>query len=612
MDSEDIIHQLPINISNQIAAGEVIQNPASVVKELLENSIDAHSDEIILNIKDGGKTLIQVIDNGIGMSKNDAIMSLKKHATSKIHDLNDLYSINTMGFRGEAIASIISIAQVEIITKTQNTNIGTKLIVEDSKIISQEDINCNKGTIFNVKNIFFNTPVRRTFLKSNNIEYNFILHEFQHIALAYPDISLKLINNDVIKYDLKKTSLLQRITDLFPDKNKSNLIPFQEDNEFVNISGFLLNPSKVKKKEDNFIFVNKRFIKNYNIRKSILDAYEDLILKDRIPFFVIFIEVHPRDIDININPSKTDIRFKNEEFIFSLINKVVRKALFYYEIPILDFENKDKINSENDVYEEYQLSNYSEEVKEVLNFEDFKEKQCNFENKQNENKEKYMYKNNINTNFSSKTRNMFEVEDSSISNNNFTDILKYKYEKKEDSNIKFLITNDNYIVSTVKSGLLIINIDRAINRIKYDEIYTKFNKEEVIQSQQLLFPQDIFLPNEQILLLNSKYEILNRLGFTIIFCDNCIKITGLPDFIDIDNIINYIEDILFLLSNNDEKNIFKYIIQSIIKINKKTYARNFDANKIINNLFKCSENIYDQFGCKIFTILDKDSIESLF
>lgn len=594
MNKEDIIHLLPDSLCNQIAAGEVILNPASVVKELLENSIDAGSTEIILKVKDGGKTLIQVIDNGIGMSENDVVMSLKKHSTSKIKDINDLYSINTMGFRGEAIASIISVAQVEIITKTKDSKIGTKLIVEDSKIISKENINCNNGTIFTVKNLFFNTPVRRTFLKSNNIEFGFILKEFQHISLSYQNIALKLINNDIVKYDLKKTNLLQRITDLFNDKNKSNLIPFNEENEFVNISGFLLNPSKVKKKEDNFIFVNNRFIKNYNIKKNIIDSYKNLISNDRIPFFIIFLTINPRDIDININPSKTDVKFKNEDFIFSLINKVVKKSLFYFEIPTLDFENNSEEYNLSDIFDEYNKSNYQNEVKESIKFEDIKNNLNLFENdKIDDNNQNKI---NLNNDF-------YNIKSSNFTDSKTKNINKISKKTQKEDDIKYFTINDEYLISTVKSGLLVINIERALNRITYDDIYKRFEN-ETIQSQQLLFPQDFFLQKEQIDLLNNKYQILNKLGFNIIFCNNSIKITGLPDFIEIDNISNYIDEILFFISEDDENAIYDKIIQTIIKINRYNFKKNIEVNKLINSLFICKNNVFDPFGKRIFSILD--------
>ena len=580
MNKEDIIHLLPDSLCNQIAAGEVILNPASVVKELLENSIDAGSSEITLIIKDGGKTLIQVIDNGIGISENDVVMSLKKHSTSKIKDINDLYSINTMGFRGEAIASIISVAQVEIITKTEDSKLGTKLIVEDSKIISKENINCNKGTIFTVKNLFFNTPVRRTFLKSNNIEFSFILKEFQHIALSYPNISLKLINNDIVKYDLKKANLLQRITDLFSENNKSNLIPFNEDNEFVNLSGFL--------------FVNNRYIKNYNIKKNIIDSYKNLISNDRIPFFIIFLTINPKDIDVNINPSKTDVKFKNEDFIFSLINKVVKKSLFYFEIPTLDFENNSEEYKLSDIFDEYNRSNYQNEVKESINFEDINNNQNLFEN------DKFDDNNQYNINLNNDFNNIKSSNFSDSKNKNTNKITK-KTQKGND--IKYFIINDEYLISTVKSGLLVINIERAINRITYDNIYKRLENES-IQSQQLLFPQDIFLSKEQISLLNNKYQILNNLGFNIVFCNNSIKITGLPDFIEIDNISNYIDEILFYISEDDENAIYDKIIQTIIKINRYNFKKNIEINNLINSLFLCKNNVFDPFGKRIFSILD--------
>ena len=304
--------------------------------------------------------------------------------------------------------------------------------------------------------------------------------------------------------------------------------------------------------------------------------------------------INPKDIDVNINPSKTDVKFKNEDFIFSLINKVVKKSLFYFEIPTLDFENNSEEYKLSDIFDEYNRSNYQNEVKESINFEDINNNQNLFEN------DKFDDNNQYNINLNNDFNNIKSSNFSDSKNKNTNKITK-KTQKGND--IKYFIINDEYLISTVKSGLLVINIERAINRITYDNIYKRLENES-IQSQQLLFPQDIFLSKEQISLLNNKYQILNNLGFNIVFCNNSIKITGLPDFIEIDNISNYIDEILFYISEDDENAIYDKIIQTIIKINRYNFKKNIEINNLINSLFLCKNNVFDPFGKRIFSILD--------
>ena len=311
----NIIHLLPDEVCNQIAAGEVIQRPASVVKELLDNSLDALSKNIKLIIIDEGKSLISVIDDGIGMSDTDARMSLEKHATSKIHSSQDLYSINTMGFRGEAIASIIAVSQTEIITKTQYNQIGTKLVVEGSEVKSQNPIMTNTGTIINVKNIFYNVPVRRNFLKSSSIERKHIINEFINAALSRPDISFSMIDNEKTLYNLTNTTLNNRITDIFGKYYKDKIIYIEDKANDIKIHGYIGNPSIAKKYPGiQYIYVNNRLIKSNQIQKIIISGYEGLINENYIPFYIIYIQVPRNSINVNNHPTKTEIRYSNEEF----------------------------------------------------------------------------------------------------------------------------------------------------------------------------------------------------------------------------------------------------------------------------------------------------------
>ena len=343
------IKLLPDAVANQIAAGEVIQRPASAVKELLENAIDAESTHIKLLLKDAGKTLIQVIDNGCGMSETDARMSFEKHATSKINTIEDLFAIYTKGFRGEALASIAAVAQVELKTCTAVSPVGTAIQIEGSKIITQEACQHPKGTSIAINNLFFNIPARRNFLKSNAVETKHILDEFIRIALAHPEIGFSVFNNDEEIYHLKSGNLKQRIVGIFGEKYAHALVPLQEDTDVVEMSGFIGKPDFAKKQRgEQFIFVNKRFIKSSYINHAIFRAYEEIIPNDRFPFFVLFITIDPKKIDINVHPNKQEIKFEDERLVYTFVNAATRHGLAQYSVmPALDFDQEDALNKMN-------------------------------------------------------------------------------------------------------------------------------------------------------------------------------------------------------------------------------------------------------------------------
>ena len=316
----DIISKLPENIANQIAAGEVIQRPSSVVKEMMENSIDAGADNIEVNIKDSGKTYIQVIDNGIGMSPNDVLMSVERHATSKIKKAEDLFLIKTMGFRGEAMSSISSIAHVEILSNQKEGELGTKTIIEGSNFISQEEFNCKKGTSIKIKNLFYNVPARRNFLKSDKVENKHIIEEFKRIALSYPSIKLKLILNDVSYLNLNVSNLRQRIVNITGSKSNEKLVPIAEETSLIKLDGFVGKPEIAKiSRGEQYFFVNGRIIKNYYLSHAIRKAFKNLISEKHHPSFFIYLIIDPSKIDINIHPTKTEIKFQNEKAIYSII-----------------------------------------------------------------------------------------------------------------------------------------------------------------------------------------------------------------------------------------------------------------------------------------------------
>ena len=336
----DIIHLLPEYLANQIAAGEVVQRPASVVKELLENAVDAHAMQVQLIVKEAGKQLVQVVDNGAGMSPTDARMSLERHATSKIRSTEDLFRIRTLGFRGEALASIAAVAQVEIRTKQREHDTGTLLLVEGSQITSQQPTACPDGTSIAVKNLFFNVPARRNFLKSNAVEMRHILDEFQHVALANPQIAFSLYQNDLEVFSLPAGKLSQRIVALLGNGYKEQLAACEEVTHSISVRGFVGKPESSKKSRgDQFFFVNNRFIRSAYLNHAVLAAYEGLLARDTHPFYVLFLELDPKAIDINVHPTKTEIKFEDEKTVYAVVRAAVKQSLGLHNIaPSLDFD----------------------------------------------------------------------------------------------------------------------------------------------------------------------------------------------------------------------------------------------------------------------------------
>ncbi|RSK36089.1 DNA mismatch repair endonuclease MutL [Hymenobacter metallilatus] len=336
----DIIQLLPEYLANQIAAGEVVQRPASAVKELLENAVDAGATQVQLIIKDAGKQLVQVVDNGQGMSPTDARMSLERHATSKIRTTDDLFRIRTLGFRGEALASIAAVAQVELRTKQRDQDTGTLLLVEGSQITSQQPVACPDGTSISVKNLFFNVPARRNFLKSNAVEMRHILDEFQHVALANPHISFSLFQNELEVFNLPAGKLSQRIVALLGNGYKEQLAQVEEVTPFLTVKGYIGKPESAKKSRgDQFFFVNNRFIRSAYLNHAVLTAYEGLLPKDTHPFYVLFLDLDPKSIDINVHPTKTEIKFEDEKTVYAIVRAAAKQSLGLHNMaPSLDFD----------------------------------------------------------------------------------------------------------------------------------------------------------------------------------------------------------------------------------------------------------------------------------
>jgi len=450
----DIIQLLPDSVANQIAAGEVVQRPASAVKELLENSIDAGATHIKLIVKDAGKSLIQVIDDGRGMSETDARMSLERHATSKIKKAEDLFTLQTMGFRGEALASIAAVSQFEMKTRKQEQELGTLIVVEGSDIRRQEPVACDKGTSISVKNLFYNIPARRNFLKSNPVETKHLVDEFYHIALAYPEIGFMFVNADDIEYDLPPGKLSQRIVNIFGKSYQQLLAPCKEETALVRIHGYVGPPESAKKtRGEQFFFVNKRFIRNNYLNHAVMSAFQGLITEGTFPFYVLFIDIDPKHVDVNVHPTKTEIKFDDERTIYGVVLAAVRQALGTHNLaPAIDF------TEDVNIVHKLERSS-SEQVREIYFDERF---QSNLSRSNLQNWEKLL-EGDWPTKLTGNT-------ESPVQELRFESAMNQPEDKQLPQTDKWLVQLHNrFILKQVRSGVMIIDQNTAHERILYEK-----------------------------------------------------------------------------------------------------------------------------------------------
>jgi DNA mismatch repair protein MutL len=518
----DIIQLLPDSIANQIAAGEVIQRPASVVKELMENAIDAGSTSIKLVVKDAGKTLIQVIDDGSGMSDTDARMCFERHATSKIKNAADLFSISTKGFRGEAMASIAAIAQVEMKTRQEAEDLGTKIVIEGSAVKKQEPCQAPKGTTLSIKNLFFNVPARRKFLKSNPVEMRYIMDEFQRLAIAHPDVFFSLHHNNIEMFHLPPGSLRQRIVGVLGANTNKKLVPISEETDILNLHGFVGKPEFAKKtRGEQLFFVNNRFIKSSYLNHAVMLAYEELLPKDTYPLYVIFIEMNPNKIDINVHPTKQEIKFDDERLVYNYLKVAVRHSLGQHSImPTLDFEQLPAFNAQNNTVPSGQSAFSSRSSSSgSFNKNNPSKPAALFGNEERERQQN----NAVNWQKLYQGLDEFETEESDAPKS-VTISSKWGEEKEENNSLEnkdasFGISrkpyqiHNTYIVSHIKSGFLLIDQHTAHQRILYEQYVDKFQGQETVSKQQLLFPKSLhFSPLDADLLMNM-LPAINLLGF---------------------------------------------------------------------------------------------------
>ena len=595
---KDIINILPENVANQIAAGEVVQRPSSVVKELLENSIDAKATELKILIKDAGKTLIQVIDNGVGMSKRDVSVCFDRHTTSKISNAKDLFNIKSKGFRGEALASISAISHVNLTSKQSGIELANQIEIHGGKLKSNNSTVSEVGTKISVKNLFFNIPARRNFLKSNNVELRHIINEFIRIALAHPEVKFIFLHNDSELYNLPSSNYKKRIINLFGSKTSEKLVPVSENTEILNIDGYIFKPQFSKKtRGEQFLFVNNRFVKSPYLNHAINSAFEGLIDTKYNPSYFLKLDVSPSSIDINIHPTKTEIKFEDEHSIYAILRASVKHSLGQYNIsPILDFERNKSLDIPYN-YEKNASSSVGIDINTNYNPFDKKDlsndyiKLNSFEDKMNS------------LEFSSETNELKEFDFDSF---------------KSDVAINHPIQlNRKYIINKTKSGLIIINQERAHQRILYERFLTSLTVDK-INSQKLLHKIEIEFSKVDIDILRKNKNIFNQFGLDFDLGVEKITINAIPSFIKTENLEESFSNLIFNIKNELPDNSFSES-DLISKIMSKTLSikngKTLEINEqlyIINSLFACKETMICPFNKKTFAKIQYTDIEKMF
>ncbi|MBK8624367.1 MAG: DNA mismatch repair endonuclease MutL [Saprospiraceae bacterium] len=608
----DIIQLLPDSIANQIAAGEVIQRPASVIKELLENSIDAGSTFIKLIIKDSGKTSIQVIDDGKGMSETDARMAFERHATSKIKSANDLFCIKTMGFRGEAMASIAAIAHVELITRQHKEDVANRIVIEGSVVTKQEKVQSMPGTSITVKNLFYNVPARRKFLKSDPVELKHIMDEFHRVALANSDIYFTFHHNGNEVYHLPKGNLKQRIIGVCGKHINDKLVPLNEETEVATFTGFAGKPDAARKTQgDQFIFVNKRFIKSNYLNHAVRAAYEDLLAKDMYPIYFLFLEIDPANIDINVHPTKTEIKFEDERLIYNYLRVSLKHSLGQYSIgTMLDF-NVDQ----NFAYK------FSSEASNKGNSDGFEkgretysiEREARFRPGQEQVKGwEDIYKSMQEISIPDQSSAHIEVQ--TMESEAFQLSGDEAYAAKSISSKEPYQLHGSYILHQVKSGMMLIDQQAAHERILYEKYFDMMKNGEFLMQKEL-FPRTIELEPAKSTVLKSILDRVNSLGFEMEeFGHHSYIIHGTPSGLDanipldqlIEKLINsYIENIEFELGI--EENLSRSMaISSGIKKGRRLEKE--EMTSMIDQLFACQLPYKSPSGKNCFIIIEHDEL----
>jgi DNA mismatch repair protein MutL len=614
---EDIIRLLPDSIANQIAAGEVVQRPASVVKELLENSIDAGATEIKLIVRESGKSLIQVIDDGKGMSGTDARMAFERHATSKIQTAEDLFRIRSMGFRGEALASIAAVAQVELKTRRAQDELGHILQIEASEVKKQEPAGCSGGTSICVRNLFYNTPARRNFLKSNPVELRHINDEIQRVMLANPHVRFRFVHNDQEVMQLEDGKLSKRIVQIFGKNYQKQLIPVQEETPDIKVTGYIGKPENAKKtRGEQFFFVNNRFIRSAYQNKALVNAYQGLIGDDYFPFYVLFIEMDPQLIDINVHPTKTEVKFQDDRLLFSVIQAAAKQALASFNVtPSLDFDTDVNFEQYFPGRQERSGGTFVGNTQE-RNYAQFKTiERPNAKNWESLyagiNREEELHK--------LRAEREIEGPEKVVTFPSKMDrVGSQSHLSQEVENKKTLQLHGRYLLRQVKSGMVMIDQRAAHERILFERYLQRFKHPEGV-SQSCLFPQQLELnPSDMSLVMEIRPEV-RKLGFEYEeFGKNCIVINGVPS-----EIINASEKQIFeglieqykqnqsSLSISTEENLARSLAKrTAIQAGKVLQEQ--EADHLFDQLFACEQPNYTVDGLPTFVVLSLDKIASFF
>lgn len=586
-----LIKLLPDNVANQIAAGEVVQRPSSVVKELLENSVDCGSKTIRLVIKDAGKTLIQLIDDGLGMSKEDLDLCTVRHATSKIRSSKDLFDLSTMGFRGEALSSIAAVSHLTINSnKNIGQDLGNEIKLDGGVVISKEEVLCKKGTSISVRNLFFNIPARRNFLKSDNVELRHVIDEFHRVALINHNINFIFINNDNEIFNLKKSIFKERIIRIFGKSTQEKLIPINELTEIADINGFIVKPEYSKKtKTSQFFFVNNRFVKNSHLHHAVRTAYEGLIFDNHHPSYFLCFNVPNDSIDVNIHPNKTEIKFDNDQSIYAILKSSIKHGLGQFNIsPTLDFENSVNLNTPysykdkkafippiefNKSFNPFDVFLDSPKASEV-NLESSLEKESSFEK-------------------------IFDQKNSSVSFSAFQ-------------------LNNTYLITKISSGIVIIDQKRAHQRILYEKFLTELSHDNN-SSQTLIFPIKLDLNKEEIRLLIDIKSSLIHLGFSFNkFDKNEIEVSAIHPIFSEKKIHKVFQELIENETSdfkNKSDSLNDYIAKVLSKcssINSGDKLEKIQQDSLINDLFACKDPNVSPFNKLIFKVISVETVKNIF
>ena len=596
---EDVIALLPDHVANQIAAGEVVQRPASVVKELLENAIDAKASRIQLIVKEAGKQLIQVVDNGLGMSATDARLAFERHATSKIKQSDDLFALHTKGFRGEALASIAAVAQVEMHTKRAIDELASKIKIAGGEIKEQELLVAPEGTAMSVSNLFFNVPARRNFLKSNTVELRHIIDEFHRVAIAHPELSFSMVHGGSELFDLPAGKLKQRLVNIFGNKIEDKLVPVEENTSVSAINGFVLKPEAAKRSRGmQFFFVNRRFVKSSFLHHAICTAFEGLLNDGSYPGYFLFFDLAPDSIDINIHPTKTEVKFENEQSLFAILRSAVKHSLGMFQVsPSIDFDSDPNLDVP---YQQVDQSAVPPKIEVDRSFNPFSTPSAQ--------------------SFSSKLSPQWESLYQEVGSTESSEINLLSGEEVEQSmgEQKIFQLMNRYVVSSTGAALLLIDQQRAHERILYEFFLANVTHANSA-SQQLLFPLEIPLTALQLGLFEAYQSLLVSVGFHLgEQKGSTVEVLGIPSVCSENMAVKVFEDLFSAIENDQPQDTFTQtdvMVKSLAKtlsIKRGKALKIEEQQQLINDLFACKEAQLSPFNRQIFVSLTKEELEKKF